>query len=29
MPFRGTTENDEINRSFARYYGIKGIKVSH
>lgn len=29
MPFRGTTVNDEINRSFARYYGIKGIKVSH
>ena len=29
MPFRGTTENDEINRSFARYYGIKGIKVSY
>ena len=28
MPFRGKTENDEINRSFARYHGIKGIRVS-
>ena len=28
MPFRGVTETDEINRTFARYYGIKGIKVS-
>ena len=28
MPFRGLTETDEINRTFARYYNIKGIKVS-
>lgn len=28
MPFRGLSETDEINRTFARYYGIKGIKVS-
>ncbi len=27
MPFWGKSEMDPINRSFAKYYGIKGIKI--